>query len=683
MDREATDITLFVRTSHEEVVEWDRRRIVNALILEASVDMETAEEISREVERELFSSGIGTLTAPLIRELVNAKLIERGFEEARRLHTRIGFPLYDIGRLITTRNKENANVPHWPEGTNLTLAEGIKREFALHSVFSKDVGDAHLSGDLHLHKLGYIDRPYSSIQSLEYVKMYGLSLPGAPSVARPAKYPDVLLAHMIRFSAALQGNFAASIEWDGVNLSFAPYLTGKNEREVKQLAQRLVYEFSQLAFARGGQVMFTDIHLYWDIPTQFERARAIGAGGKASEEGYEACLGDARRFLRALLGVFRKGDAAGRPFFFPRAIIHVTEKVFSTPEGRDFLLEACVTAQEKGNISFAMDRGNKRGISSAGRPARRGRADGAAVVRREMRQTSIGTVTLNLPRLAYLAENDDTRLFSLLSERMELAAKAQSQKRDFIETLLSYRDEGPLSFLAMKRDGHPYLRMEQAVYPIGMIGLNELIEIHTGKQLHESKKALEAGFRFLSRMKELAGELGRRCGLRLILEQTPAESTAYRFARLDLRYFSPKAGRFVRGDVARGEVYYTNSSRFNGAADLTNLERIAGEGMLHPLIEGTTNTPVWIGETIHPKEILAKFVETAFRETCSSQVTFSPEFTTCPACSRTFRGLQGTCGLCGSKNVEEITRITGYFARVSDLNRGKLSELRDLRRNGF
>jgi len=134
-DKEATEISLFVRTSNDEVVEWDRRRIVDALVLEADLDEETAGEISREVERQVFASGIVTLTAPLIRELVNAKLIERGFEEARRLHTRIGFPLYDIGRLIVSRNKENANVPHRPEGTNLTLAEGVKREYALHSVF--------------------------------------------------------------------------------------------------------------------------------------------------------------------------------------------------------------------------------------------------------------------------------------------------------------------------------------------------------------------------------------------------------------------------------------------------------------------------------------------------------------------------------------------------------------------
>jgi len=125
-DRETTDMTLFVRTSGEDIAGWNRQKIVDALIRETNVDIETAEEISREVERQIITSGIERLTAPLIRELVDAKLMERGLERATKMHARIGFPLYDVGQMLFYRNKENANVPHSPEGTNLTLAEGIK-----------------------------------------------------------------------------------------------------------------------------------------------------------------------------------------------------------------------------------------------------------------------------------------------------------------------------------------------------------------------------------------------------------------------------------------------------------------------------------------------------------------------------------------------------------------------------
>ena len=128
---ETTDMTLFVRTSSEDIARWNRQRIVDALIRETGIDEETAEMISREVEKQIVSSGISVLTSQLIRELVDAKLIERGMEKARRMHARLGFPLYDVEQLILHQNKENANIPHGPEGTNLILAEGIKRDYAL------------------------------------------------------------------------------------------------------------------------------------------------------------------------------------------------------------------------------------------------------------------------------------------------------------------------------------------------------------------------------------------------------------------------------------------------------------------------------------------------------------------------------------------------------------------------
>ena len=130
-DFETTDMALFVRTSDESMHGWDRQRIVDALIRETYVDLDTAQDIAREVEELIATSKIKMITAPLIRELVDTKLIERGLEQARKMHTRLGMPLYDVDQLILHPNKENANVPHGPEATNLTLAERIKKEYAL------------------------------------------------------------------------------------------------------------------------------------------------------------------------------------------------------------------------------------------------------------------------------------------------------------------------------------------------------------------------------------------------------------------------------------------------------------------------------------------------------------------------------------------------------------------------
>ena len=244
-NKESTELTLFVRTSDEELKVWDKSRIYEALIRETTISEDAASIISREVEKMIAELNIEMITAPLIRELTNAKLVEYGLSSVRKQHTRLGVPLYDARQIIMCPNKENANVPHGPEATNLTLAENIKKEFALLEVFSQDLADAHMRGDIHLHDLGMVDRPYCSGQSIEYVKKFGLNLPNALSIARPAKHPEVLIEQIVKFSAALQGHFSGAIGWDAFNLFLAPYLGDVDDDRMRQLAQILIYEFAQ------------------------------------------------------------------------------------------------------------------------------------------------------------------------------------------------------------------------------------------------------------------------------------------------------------------------------------------------------------------------------------------------------------------------------------------------------
>ncbi len=681
-DPETTDLTLFVRTSGEEVARWNRRRIVEALIRETGIDDVTAEAISREVERQIVASGIGLLTTALIRELVDAKLIERGLEKERRLHARLGFPLYDVRRLIFHQNKENANVPHVPEGTSLALVEGIKREYALHDVFSREVSDAHVSGDLHLHGLGYIDRPYSSCQSLEYLKRFGLKLPHSITVAGPARHAEVLLAHMVRFGASLQGHFAGVIGWDTVNLAFAPYLTGMEGKEIEQFAQMLVYEFSQLTSAPGGQAMFTDIHLYWEVPRFLADLPAIGPGGKPTGRTCGEYRDESQRFARALMNVYREGDASGKPFVFPRPIVHITDEFFRTPGHDAFLEELCGVASAKGNPCFALDRDDDvspaacRCLDFSGKDMAEVPAD---LWKRSV--ASIQNVTLNLPRLGYRAGADDRSLFTLLDEMIALAVKAHIQKREFIESLLALGDAGPLAVLAMRSDDIPSLRMADAHYLIGMTGLNELVQIRKGRQLHESDEALAWGLDLIGRMRNEADKLCRIHGMCFALEQTPAETTSYRFARLDLKHFSPQSGRYVRGDLAKGEIYYTNSTHLHPAALVDPLTRVRMEGLFHPFFRSGAVTHVELGAAEPTAAALAGFIIRAFGETRSNQIVFSPEFTSCGRCGATSRGLMETCPHCGSTEVDGLARITRYMSRVSGWNRGKRAELGDRNRN--
>jgi len=692
---DATDMALFVRSSDEDLQGWNRQRIVDALLRETTVDPGTAETIGMEVEDFVRQTKIKFVSAPLIRELVNAKLLEHGLEDIRRMHTRLGMPIYDVEQLILQQNKENANIPHGPEATNLTLAEHIKKEFAFLNVFDQDIGDAHMRGDLHLHDLGFIDRPYCSGQSLEYIKKYGLSLPNALSLAKPARHPEVLLAHMVKFAAALQSNFAGAIGWDAVNLFFAPYLVDLDDQRVKQLAQMLIFEFSQQAVARGGQAIFSDINLYWEVPKHFADVPAVGPGGQYVDNSDQAGRAEkpyltyadfekeAQRFLWALFEVYLEGDASGRPFFFPKPLVHITEKFFQTEGHREFLHLICQVAAEKGNTYFVFDRGGTAKVSECCRLSfklEKSDLEDAKTPWR-MRYTALQNVTINLPRLAYLAEGDNGRLMSLIKEKFELAVRAHLQKKAFIERLLEQGERGPLALLGMNRDGEAYLRLKRASYLVGMVGLNEMVQYHTGCELHETDEAIRFGLEVIAYMKTLADKFRAKHGMNFVLEQTPAESTAYRFAKLDVERYPDQAVKVVKGDLSRNEIYYTNSTLFNIGAEVNPIERVKLEGLFHPLIEAGAITHIWLGEKRPSAESLANFVEKTFRWTQNDQVAFSPEFTTCRSCGRTARGLRETCLYCQSTDVEGITRITGYFTKLSSWNKGKLGELRDRFRN--
>lgn len=680
---DATDLALFVRTSADDMIVWDREKIVETLVREADVTVDVAEKISREVEDQIILSKTSVITAPLIRELVDAKLVEHGLEAARRKHTRLGVPLYDAERIILMPNKENANIPHNPEATNMTLAEAVKKQYALLSVFSQDVADAHARGDVHLHDLGFFDRPYCSGQSVEYVKKFGLNLPNALSIAKPAKHPDILLAHMVKFSAALQGHFAGAIGWDAVNVFFSPFLEGLSDRDVHQLAEMLVFEYSQQSVARGGQAIFSDINIYWETPKHFAAVPAIGPGGKETGRTYRDYQRESQRFAMALFDVYKEGDGAGRPFFFPKPLVHITDEFFRTPGHEDFLLHISDVAADKGNTYFVFDRGETAKVSECCRLSfklEQSDLDDAKQPWR-MRYSALQNVTLNLPRAAYLAEGSDAKLLEKLDQLMAVAVAAHQQKRKIIESLLAMGDRGPLALLTMNLDGQPYLRMHRVTYLIGLLGLNEAVQSHLGQELHESEEAFRLGLRIVAHLKLACDKASAETGMRFVLEQTPAESCAYRMAKLDLDHFPHQAERVVKGNMTMGEVYYTNSTFLNVSHPVNAIERVKKEGKFHDMIEAGALSHVWIADSRPNKEAVASFVRKTFASTGSAQIAFSPEFTTCNTCLKVMRGLVDRCSRCSSTEVDGITRVTGYLSKTSGWNVGKKAELGDRHRS--
>jgi ribonucleoside-triphosphate reductase len=675
---ESTELSLFVRTSDEDIKEWDKQKIHEALIRETNIGEDAAAIVAKEVEKLILSLDLDYITAPLIRELTNTKLVEYGLARVRKQHTRLGVPLYDAREIIMNPNKENANVPHGPEATNLTLAENIKKEFALLEVFDETIADAHMCGNIHLHDLGMVDRPYCGGQSIEYVKKFGLNLPNALSIAKPAKHPDVLIEHVVKFSAALQGHFAGAIGWDAFNLFIAPYLEKVNKRQMKQLAQILIYEFAQQAVARGGQSIFSDMNLYWEVPKHFMKVEAIGPGGENTGQTYADYLPEAQKFINALFDVYLEGDALGRPFFFPKPNVHMTEKFFDAEGHDEFLTKICKIASEKGNTYFVFDRGDTAKISECCRLAFKlePRDLEDAKTPWKMRYSAMQNVTLNLPRIAYEANMNDDRLFELITDRLQIAAKAHRQKKDFISKLLAMGKYGPLALLTMELDGEQYYRLDRATFLIGMLGLNEMVQYHTGQQMHEGKDPLMFGVRVIAYMKKEAERIGEELDIKMPLEQTPAESTAYRMAKLDMKHYPMQAPTVIKGNKSAGELYYTNSTYLNVSEPINPIDKVKKEGIFHPLIDAGALTHVWLGESNPDPESLANFVKKTMRNTQNSQIAFSPEFTSCLDCGRTTRGLSDKCPRCESENIEGITRVTGFFSKVSSWNKGKIGALK-------
>ena len=182
---------------------------------------------------------------------------------------------------------------------------------------------------------------------------------------------------------------------------------------MKQIAQMMIYEYSQQAVARGGQAIFSDINLYWEVPKHFENVPAIGPGGEYTGKNYGEYLEESQRFVWALFDVYKEGDGSGRPFFFPKPLVHMTEKFFSTPRHEEFLRHISEVAAEMGNTYFVFDRGETAKISECCRLSfklEQSDLDDAKEPWR-MRYSALQNVTVNLPRLAFKASGSDFQTF--------------------------------------------------------------------------------------------------------------------------------------------------------------------------------------------------------------------------------------------------------------------------------
>ncbi len=669
-EKDTTDISLMVATPKEGLIlEWNREKIAKALVTEADLPRHEAEDISFAVEDKVFSSGVKTINVSLIRELVDNELFERGYRKKIHKQETLGIPTYDLNRIIFSKTKENANVnSNNPEAVNLAIAETTLKQYALKNIFSPKVVNAHLKGVFHLHDLGYPIRVYCSAHSLEYLKKYGLKLITLSTSSTPPKHAMSLVGHLNTFLASMQTFYAGALGIGYINIFFAPLTQELNKQELKQVVQYLIFSCSQNAFSRGGQTLFIDFNVHLGVPSYLKDVPAIGPKGKymlrrpngkieylddvpRDKSGtlkqpkngkiltYKDFEKESQRVLKIFMDVWRAGDSGGRPFPFPKMDLHINQDSFDKPEQLKLLKYACQIASENGAPYFVFDR-DEVTLSACCRLRTQIKDNYVINHPESMRFCGFQNITVNLPQAAYRGEGDINKTITEIEKTMDLVAEAHLEKKKFIKSIMS--EPGlPLWQVGMPAaDKRPYIDLdrEDTSYIIGMLGLNECVKFLTGKELHEDEETYKLGLKIISAMYLKAQKLEKKHKLNIKLEESPAESTSLRLAKIDLQEFPKEASRLVKGDKKSGEIYYTNSIHFAPDAPIDIIERIIGQGRFHNLIESGAITHVFLGEQAPSLESVLNLIKKVWQDTDTAQITISPEFTYCEDCHKTSRG---------------------------------------------
>jgi ribonucleoside-triphosphate reductase (formate) len=679
---EISEIELLVRQSDEDTALFDPARIADVLVRETRLAPDLAKQISFEVKDQIERCSIQSLTSSLIRELVDAKLLEYGLIGAHRAHSRLGVPIFDVDRVIQSALLSGTPA-HGPEGTSLVLAEAIKRDYAMIAVFSDTVASAHYSGDIQIEHLGEIDRPTRLMSSIDLIKRNGITLPGGFAGSKPARRAEVLAAHLVTYTAALHGYFSAPVVWDSVNYAFAPFIAELDERDLKQLTQGLIFELSAPAIARGGQPVHCDLHIDIEPPNYLRERTAIGPGGEKLPATYADYAEPALKFSRALLGVLLEGDGEGMPFAEPRLIVHITRRTIEEPALRQILELACELSARRGGVTLAFDRAAETAVTFS---ARYGVADEKLLKEDETwqwRTAFFSSTAINLPRIGYRAEGDRVKVFELISELLELAAQASLEKRVFLEKLLARGESGSLALLAKRPDNDALLPLNRTMHAICPIGVAELAEGVFGKALDSSSESQEFAAHIVAHLEKDLLRLSSKHKVKFILAESSDLTAAHRLARLDLKAFGaetvvqiPAGSSGEHGECA----YYSRGLRLPVASSVPSPDRQRIEGLISGSRIFGSSGEHWMGTTDVNVAMMTDLVEKIFNHTGLPALTFAPEFTVCLSCRVVSRGINSACPECGSDRVDEIALESERMTRTSQWPRFKRAEMEHRKR---
>lgn len=676
--KNVTDSHLQVRNLNDyETYDWSSQKIVDALREECNIPKMDAEKIANEVYNDLNKQDKTEIDISTLKNIVNYHIFKHGYNGVKLAgQINLGMSLLDLDNLFKEKSNENSNISNNnPEALALTVVENTNKKYALKKVFTNDVATAHLEGLIHLHDLGQVTKSYCSAHSFRSIAMHGLGkFFGFDIKSSPAKNARALIGQLNTFMCSIAHYFAGAIGIDFVNIYIAPYIVGLTYAEIKQNAQHLIFTLSQSAFSRGGQVLFSDLNCHICIPDWLKKVKAVGPGGKILDKTYGDFEKESQLFLKAMLEVYQGGDASGAPFAFPKCDLHVCRDSF-TGEAKKLLDLSCQIASENGSIYFVFDRDSVT-LSACCRLKTKIEDKSLLLEPERIRFSGIQNVSINFPQCAYRSKRDEKLFFKELDKVLDLVVKAHLQKKKFLKEIGS--DVGSPMYPILGEtyfDKEVYIDLDKGTYIVGIVGINEAVKYLYGKELHEEAEAHQRGLDIITYVYWKIKKLSKETGLKLSIEETPAESTARRLAKTDSLRF--KDDVVFQGDIQEDNIYYTNSIHFRADSDVDILTRIQKQSEYHPLIESGSIIHLFVGENLPSSKAIYTLVKNTFEKTDCSQFCISPEFTICYHCNKRFNGLKDKCPQCKSEDINHITRIVGYFSNVRNWNKSKQKELKD------
>ncbi len=644
--------------------------IIDMLALRVTADFEpkikngriNVEDIQDSVEKVLSEAGYADVAKAYI-------LYRKQREKIRNLNsTMLNYKdlVDDYLQINDWRVKENSTVTYSVGGLILSNSGAITANYWLSEIYDQEVADAHRNAEIHLHDLSMLTG-YCAGWSLKQLIQEGLGgIPGKITSA-PAKHLSTLCNQMVNFLGIMQNEWAGAQAFSSFDTYLAPFVKVDNltQKEVKQCIQCFVYGVNTPS-RWGTQAPFSNITLDWTVPKDLENLPAI-VGGKEMDFTYGDCKKEMDMVNKAFIEIMIEGDANGRGFQYPIPTYSITRDFdWSETENNKLLFEMTAkygTPYFSNYINSDMEPSDVRSMCCRLRlDLRELRKKSGGFFGSGESTGSVGVVTINLPRIAYLAE-DEADFYQRLDKLMDIAARSLKTKRTVITKLL---DAGL----------YPYTKrylgsFDNHFSTIGLIGMNEVglnaKWLRADLTHPETQKFAKD---VLNHMRERLSDYQEQYGDLYNLEATPAESTTYRFAKHDKAQFPD-----IITANENGTPYYTNSSHLPVGYTEDIFSALDIQDELQTLYTSGTVFHAFLGEKLPSWQAAAALVRKIAENYKLPYYTMSPIYSVC-ADHGYLAGEQHTCPICG-KEAEVYSRITGYYRPVKNWNDGKAQEFKD------